>query len=103
MQKLFQIKMHDAIFDIEYAKIDMADRLYAYQIYCSVGNSGDLIAGDFETINELSSFVSKGHKFEAEADRTDDMVDTLILFSWMTTEGYFKDLCDKDTRQEIYE
>ena len=62
-----------------------------------------LLIADFETINELSSFVSKGHKFEAEADRTDDMVDTLILFSWMTTEGYFKDLCDKDTRQEIYE
>lgn len=62
-----------------------------------------LIVNDFETINELTSFVSKGVKFEAEADKTDDLVDTLILFSWMTTETYFKDLCNINTRKEIYE
>lgn len=62
-----------------------------------------LIVNDFETINELTSFVSKGVKFEAEADKTDDLVDTLILFSWMTTETYFKDLCNTDTRKEIYD
>lgn len=67
MIKLFEIKMHDAIFDIEYAKIDMADRLYAYQIYCSVGNSGDLIAGDFETINEAIDWITNSEQAEAVA------------------------------------
>jgi len=62
-----------------------------------------LLIPDYETINEMSSFVAKGQKFEAEADRTDDLVDTCILFSWMTTETYFKDLCNIDTRREIYD
>ncbi len=62
-----------------------------------------LIIKDFDTINELTSFVSKGHKYEAETGKFDDLVDTLILFSWMTTDSFFKELCDLDTRQEIYE
>lgn len=62
-----------------------------------------LIIKDFETINELTSFISKGHKYEAEAGKFDDLVDTLILFSWMTTDNFFKELCDVDTRKEIYE
>lgn len=67
MNKLFEIKMHDAIFDIEYAKINMADRLYAYQIYCSVGNSGDLIAGDFKTINEAIDWITNSEQAKAAA------------------------------------
>jgi hypothetical protein len=62
-----------------------------------------MIINDFDTINELTTFVSKGHKYEAENGRTDDMVDTLILFCWMVTDPYFKELSDLDTRREIYE
>lgn len=68
MNKLFEIKMHDAIFDIEYAKIDMADRLYVYQVYCSVGNSGDLLAGDFKTINEAIDWITNDEEAKASAD-----------------------------------
>ena len=57
---------------------------------------------DFETINELTTFVQKGPKFEAEKGRHDDLVDTLILFSWMATDPYFKAMCDVDIRKEIY-
>lgn len=66
MQKIFQIKMHDAIFDIEYAKVDIALK-YVYQIYCSVGNSGDLIAGDFETINEAIDWITNSEQAKAAA------------------------------------
>ena len=66
MNKIFQIKMHDAIFDIEYAKVDIALK-YVYQIYCSVGNSGDLIAGDFETINEAIDWITNSEQAEAVA------------------------------------
>lgn len=62
-----------------------------------------LLINDFDTIDELTTFVSKGHKFEAENGRTDDMVDTLVLFSWLATDPYFKELSDMDTRKEIYE
>ncbi len=68
MNKIFEIKMHDAIFDIEYAKIDMADRLYVYQVYCSVGNSGDLVAGDFNTINEAIDWITNDKQAKASAD-----------------------------------
>ncbi len=62
-----------------------------------------MIINDFDTINELTTFVAKGHKYEAENGRTDDMVDTVILFSWMVTDHYFRELSDLDTRKEIYE
>ena len=67
MIKVFEIKMHDAIFDIEYARTDMADKLYVYQIYCSVGNSGDLVAGDFETIDEAIDWITNSDQAEAVA------------------------------------
>jgi hypothetical protein len=62
-----------------------------------------LIIQDYDTINELSSFVSKGIKFEAESGRNDDLVDTLIMFAWMTTDSYFQELSNMDTRKAIYE
>ena len=68
MIKLFEIKMHDAIFDIEYAKVDLADKLYVYQVYCSVGNSGDLLAGDFDTINEAINWITNDKQAKASAD-----------------------------------
>ena len=51
----------------------------------------------------MTSFISKGHKYQADVGKNDDLVDTLILFSWMTTDDYFKELSDIDTRNEIYE
>ncbi len=61
-----------------------------------------LLIRDYNTINELTTFIQKGPKYEAEKGRHDDMVDTLILFAWMTTEPYFRSMCDVDTRAEIY-
>lgn len=62
-----------------------------------------LFIRDFDTINELTTFIQKGPKYEAERGRHDDLVDTLILFSWMATDPYFKYMCDIDTRKEVYE
>jgi len=67
MIKLFEIKMHNAIFDIEYAKVDLADKLYVYKVYCSVGNSGDLLAGDFDTINEAINWITNDEQAKASA------------------------------------
>tara|TARA_Y100000996_G_scaffold268090_1_gene211057 strand:+ start:1 stop:1206 length:1206 start_codon:yes stop_codon:yes gene_type:complete len=60
-----------------------------------------LIIQDFDTIAELTSFVSRGYSYEAEAGHNDDLVITLVLFSWLTTQPYFKDLTDVDARQRI--
>jgi len=70
MIKLFEIKMHDAIFDIEYGEVrgDLSAKLYVYQVYCSVGNSGDLLAGDFDTINEAIDWITNDKQAKASAD-----------------------------------
>jgi len=31
------------------------------------------------------------------------LVDTLILFSWLTTQTYFREIIDIDTRRKLYE
>ena len=60
----------------------------------------DLI-NDFDTISELTSFVSKGYSYEAESGHNDDLVMTLVLFSWVATQPYFKELTDMDIRKTM--
>ena len=55
-----------------------------------------LIIQDFDIISELSTFISKGKSFEAEAGSTDDLVMCLVIFSWMANQRYFKELTDVD-------
>lgn len=62
-----------------------------------------LIVEDFDAIEELSNFVSKGSSFEAEEGYNDDLVMTLVLFGWLTKQLYFKELTDIDIRQRIAE
>jgi len=60
-----------------------------------------LIIPDFDTINELASFVSKRGAFEAEVGHHDDLVISLLLFSWASNQEYFKDLTDINIREEL--
>jgi hypothetical protein len=61
-----------------------------------------LILEDFEIINELMSFVSKAQTFSAEDGHTDDLVMSLVLFSWLTRQPYFKELTNLDTRLALF-
>jgi len=62
-----------------------------------------LIIEDFDTIEELSNFVSKGSSYEAEEGYNDDLVMTLVLFGWLAKQLYFKELTDIDIRHRIAE
>jgi hypothetical protein len=62
-----------------------------------------LIINDFETIKELSRFSKKGPSFEAESGSHDDMVMTLVLFSWLSNQNYFKDITDINTLMKLRE
>jgi hypothetical protein len=62
-----------------------------------------LIINDFSIIQELVSFVSKKNSFEADEGHHDDLVMSLVLFSWMTTQAYFKEISDIDIRKTLYE
>lgn len=63
--------------------------------------SDSLLIMDFETINELSSFIKKGTSYEAEKNKTDDIVMTLVMFAWLTTQAYFEDYTDTDIKGAI--
>jgi len=60
-----------------------------------------LLIEDFDTIAELTSFVARGYSYEAEPGHNDDLVMTLVLFCWLTTQPYFKDLTSVDARKRI--
>ena len=62
-----------------------------------------LIVPDFETIAELTTFASKNNSYEAEEGAHDDLAMTLVIFSWLVQQRYFKDMTDLDLRQKMYE
>ena len=62
-----------------------------------------LLIYDKNTIQELCSFVSKGNSYEAETGNHDDLVMTLVLFSWFTSVSLFQSLTNINIRNELFE
>lgn len=60
-----------------------------------------LIINDFDTISELTTFVAQKNSFAAEAEANDDMVMTLVIFAWASTQKYFREIVNHDIRQQI--
>ena len=63
------------------------------------GNKLEII--DFDTISELTTFVANKTSFAAEGDNNDDMAMTLVLFAWVATQKYFKEIVNHDIRKQI--
>ena len=61
-----------------------------------------LLIQDYETINELVSFVAKYNSYEADAGHNDDLVMTLVFFAWAISQDYFKAMLDIDMRKDLY-
>ena len=61
------------------------------------------IVQDYETIVELSTFISKGGSYESEEGSHDDLVMCCVLFSWLAKQTYFRDITNTDIRQKIYD
>ena len=57
---------------------------------------------DADTIHEFSTFVEKSGSYVADEGYHDDLVMTLVLFGWLTTNQYFKELTDVNVRERIY-
>ena len=64
--------------------------------------SDKLIIEDFDTINELSTFIVHGSSFQAEEGCNDDLVMCCVIFAWATDQTYFKELTDNDIRKQMY-
>ena len=60
-----------------------------------------LTINDYDTIMELSTFVQKGTSFEADEGTHDDLVMTLVILGWMSTQSYFQALNDSDARNAV--
>ena len=63
--------------------------------------SDKLIISDFDTISELTTFAVKHNSYEAEEGSNDDLAMTLVIFSWLVQQRYFKDLTDLDIRKKL--
>lgn len=61
-----------------------------------------LIFSDDEIISEFSTFIERKGSYGADDGYHDDLVMTLVLFSWMTTCNYFKELNDNSRRENIF-
>ena len=60
-----------------------------------------LLIEDFDTISELNTFVRIKDSYEAEEGNNDDVVMTLVFFSWLTAQSYFKQITDSDVRKTL--
>ena len=61
-----------------------------------------ILIQDFDTIVEISTFISKGKSWEADEGCTDDLVMGLVLFGWLSDQTYFKELTNVDIRQKLW-
>jgi hypothetical protein len=68
----------------------------------SLIENDQLIIRDQATIEELRRFAVKGKSFAAESGN-DDLVMCLVLFGWLSEQGYLKSQNDVDVRGKIAE
>lgn len=63
--------------------------------------TGKLEIEDMDTIDELSTFILKNDKYQADEGCHDDCVMTLVLFSWLVKQDWFEDLYSVNVSQEM--
>ena len=61
-----------------------------------------LLITDADTISEISTFIETKGSYAADEGYHDDLVMPLVLFGWLTTNPYFKDLNDVNLREIMY-
>ena len=62
-----------------------------------------LLIPDADIISEISTFIQIKNSYAADEGYHDDLVMPLVLFSWATTNTYFKEMSNINIRHLIYE
>ena len=62
-----------------------------------------LIIPDADTISEISTFIEQRGSYAADDGKNDDIVMTLVIFGWLASQPYFKELTDVDLRKDIFQ
>tara|TARA_B100000929_G_scaffold264994_1_gene231782 strand:+ start:2495 stop:4138 length:1644 start_codon:yes stop_codon:yes gene_type:complete len=61
-----------------------------------------LIINSFKIIEEMSTFAKRGQSWQAEEGSNDDLMMCLVIFGWLSNQGYFKELTDQNARMQMY-
>ena len=62
-----------------------------------------LLVFDPDVISEISTFIQVRDSYQADEGYHDDLVMPLVLFSWLTTNPYFKEMSDVNIREAMYQ
>lgn len=60
-----------------------------------------LLINDFDTYSELTTFEQQKNSFAAADGANDDLVMSLVIFAWASTQQYFKEIVNHDIRKQI--
>ena len=75
-------------------------------IGCSTLNTiienNNLIINSEEILEELGTFILKGNSYEADKDCNDDLVMSLVIYSWYISQESFKDYSGNSLTEHIY-
>ncbi len=62
-----------------------------------------LLVFDADVISEISTFIESKGSYAADDGYHDDLVMPLVLFGWLTTNPYFREITDVNLRKVVYE
>lgn len=69
----------------------------------SLVEENKLLIRDIDTISEISTFIEQKGSYSADDGYHDDLVMPLVLFGWLVSNAYFKELNNVNIRTEMYE
>lgn len=61
-----------------------------------------LFINDYDAIVEISTFINIRNTFAADDSCNDDLVMCLVLFSWLSTQQWFRDYTNVDIRNQMF-
>lgn len=68
----------------------------------SLVEENKLLIRDVDTISEISTFIERRGSYSADDGYHDDLVMPLVLFGWLVTNPYFKELNNVNLRTEMF-
>jgi len=69
----------------------------------SLVEENKLLIADIDTISEISTFIERRGSYSADDGYHDDLVMPLVLFGWLISNPYFKELNNTNLRTEMFE
>lgn len=68
----------------------------------SMVEENKLLINDVDVISEISTFIEVKNSYAADEGYHDDLVMCLVLFGWITSNPFFKDMTNTNIREKLY-